>query len=368
LFALTFFFCPFVEGGLMSIEFISRMVGMVVLALVGLTSGIQLAQLANADAMLYATVFTLLGALVGLVVTPWVTIRPVRALRNRIRQMPAQQLVAATFGLTVGLIVALLVSFPLSLLPEPYRYILPLVGAVVFSYLGIVVMVMRQQDILHLFGGRRLFRGSEPPATGGHDERYVLLDTSVIIDGRIADVSQTGFINGVMLVPRFVLNELQHVADSSDMLRRNRGRRGLDILNKLQKDSVTPVRITDKDVEDAREVDDKLIMLAKQLACPILTNDYNLNRVAELQGVPVLNINELANAVKAVFLPGETIQVKIIQEGKEVGQGVGYLDDGTMVVVEDGRRHIGQLLGVVVTKVLQTAAGRMIFAKPESGN
>jgi uncharacterized protein YacL len=171
-----------------------------------------------------------------------------------------------------------------------------------------------------------------------------------------------------MLVPRFVLNELQHIADSSDMLRRNRGRRGLDILNKLQKDSLTPVRITDMDVEEVHEVDEKLIMLARQLSCPILTNDYNLNRVAELQGVPVLNINELANAVKAVFLPGETLRIKVIQEGKETGQGVAYLDDGTMVVIEDGRRYMSQTLSVMVTKVLQTAAGRMIFARPENGN
>ncbi len=352
----------------MSIEFVFRIIGAFVLAILGAMLGIQLAKAGSTDPVLYAMVFALLGFLVGLVVTPWITVRPVGALRNRIRQMPAQQLVAGTFGLTMGLIVALLVSFPLSLLPEPYRYILPLMGAILFSYLGIAVMVTRQQDIATLVGEHRLFRGSESPAAGGHDERYVLLDTSVIIDGRIADVSQTGFIAGIMLVPRFVLNELQHIADSSDMLRRNRGRRGLDILNKLQKDSLTPVRITDMDVEDVREVDDKLIMLAKQLSCPILTNDYNLNRVAELQGVPVLNINELANAVKAVVLPGETMQVKIIQEGKEIGQGVAYLDDGTMVVVEDGRRYINQPIQVIVTKVLQTAAGRMIFAKPDSGN
>jgi len=352
----------------MSIEFIFRIIGMIVLALIGLTSGIRVAKLADADPVLYATVFTLLGALIGLVATPWITVRPVSALRNRIRQMPAQQLVAGIFGLTVGLVVALLVSFPLSLLPEPYRYILPLIGAILFSYLGIAVMITRQQDIANLLEGRRILRGGESAAAPARDGRYVLLDTSVIIDGRIADVSQTGFINGTMLVPRFVLNELQHIADSSDMLRRNRGRRGLDILNKLQKDSVTPVHITDMDVEDVREVDDKLIMLGKQLSCPILTNDYNLNRVAELQGVPVLNINELANAVKAVLLPGETMQVKVIQEGKEIGQGVAYLDDGTMVVVEDGRRYINQALDVIVTKVLQTAAGRMIFAKPGSGN
>ena len=207
----------------------------------------------------------------------------------------------------------------------------------------------------------------EAEAAAGSEQR-ILLDTSVIIDGRIADICAAGFISGMLLVPQFVLNELQHIADSSDVLKRNRGRRGLDILNKLQKDSLTPVRITDMDVEEVHEVDEKLIILAKQLSCPILTNDYNLNRVAELQGVPVLNINELANAVKAVFLPGETLRIKVIQEGKEAGQGVAYLDDGTMVVIEDGRRYISQTLSVMVTKVLQTAAGRMIFAKPESGN
>jgi uncharacterized protein YacL len=171
---------------------------------------------------------------------------------------------------------------------------------------------------------------------------------------------------GEILVPRFVLNELQHVADSADRLRRNRGRRGLEILNELLKDANTPVRITDMDVEDAYQVDDKLVLLAKQLHCPIMTNDYNLNRVAELQGVQVMNVNELANAVKAVFLPGETMGIRVIQEGKEYNQGVGYLDDGTMVVVEDGRPHIGESIQVNVTKVLQTAAGRMIFARPEN--
>ena len=350
----------------MSIDFIFRIIGMIVLAVLGLTSGVKIAKAAAADPTLYATVFALLGALIGLVATPWITIRPVSALRIQLRQMPASQLVASVFGLMMGLIVALLLSYPLSLLPEPYRYILPLAGAVLCSYLGVAIMIMRQQDIANLFSSRRLLRVGDSGEPMARDERYVLLDTSVIIDGRIADVAQTSFITGTMLVPRFVLNELQHIADSSDVLRRNRGRRGLDILNRLQKDSVTPVRITDMDVEDVREVDDKLIMLARQLSCPVLTNDYNLNRVAELQGVPVLNINELANAVKAVYLPGETMQIKVIQEGKETGQGVAYLDDGTMIVVEDGRRYINQSINVVVTKVLQTAAGRMIFAKPET--
>ena len=198
------------------------------------------------------------------------------------------------------------------------------------------------------------------PAQNGHG---VLLDTSVIIDGRVSDISKTGFITGPIMVPRFVLNELQHIADSSDSLRRSRGRRGLEILKELQKESVVPVKVTNVDVDSVREVDDKLVVLAKQLHCPVITNDYNLNHVAELQGVTVLNINELANAVKVVCLPGETMEVNIIQDGKEEGQGVGYLEDGTMVVVDEGRRRMNKKIRVVVTKVLQTSAGRMLFAR-----
>ncbi len=192
----------------------------------------------------------------------------------------------------------------------------------------------------------------------------ILLDTSVIIDGRIADVCRTGFIQGQLIVPLFVLNELQHVADSADTLRRNRGRRGLEILRQLQEDSPVPVHLVDEDVPRVREVDDKLIALAKLREASILTNDYNLNRVAELQSVQVLNVNELANAVKTVLLPGESFTIHVLQEGKEYNQGVGYLDDGTMVVVEEGISFIGSTIDVMVNKVLQTAAGRMIFARP----
>ena len=196
----------------------------------------------------------------------------------------------------------------------------------------------------------------------------MLLDTSVIIDGRIADICRTGFIQGELVVPLFVLNELQHVADSADALRRNRGRRGLEILRQLQEDSPIPVRLTDADIPTMREVDDKLISLAQKLGGAILTNDYNLNRVAELQSVQVLNVNELANAVKTVLLPGESFTIHVLQEGKEYNQGVGYLDDGTMVVVEEGMTYIGNTIEVNVSKVLQTAAGRMIFARPSSAD
>ncbi len=347
----------------MSAEFISRIVGMISIATGGTFLGIHIANITGGSPYQYAAIFLLMGALIGLVMTPYVTVRPFLALRKRIRYAPAHQLLSAALGLIVGLIIGGLVSFPLSMLPQPFSQILPFIAALLFGYLGIMVMLTRQHDIFTAIRGQLPLRGDGNQETRQDGARPVLLDTSVIIDGRIADISRTGFVDGEMLVPRFVLNELQHIADSSDALRRNRGRRGLDMLHRLQNESLTPVRVTDSDVEGVREVDDKLVLLAKQLHCPIVTNDYNLNRVAELQGVRVLNINELANAVKALFLPGESLSVKIVQEGKEIGQGVGYLDDGTMVVVEDGETYIDQDTAVTVTKVLQTAAGRMLFAR-----
>ena len=237
--------------------------------------------------------------------------------------------------------------------------------ALAMCYLGISIFVSRQNDIFQMWTSLSNRSGGESVPAEGGSSRAILMDTSVIIDGRVADIARTGFLPGELLIPRFVLNELQYIADSGDNLRRQRGRRGLEVLSQLQKDTTIAVRISDIDVEGTREVDSKLVILARQLSCPILTNDYNLNRVAEIQGVPVLNINELANSVKAVLLPGEVVEVKIIQEGKERGQGVGYLSDGTMVVVEDGKNHMNEDISSTVTKVLQTAAGRMIFAKPD---
>jgi uncharacterized protein YacL len=337
---------------------------MLVLAVGGIFFGIYLAAQLDGQPYQYAAIFFLIGALTGLVLTPYFTVRPFLVIRKRIRQAPAQQLLAGILGLVVGLIIAALLVFPLSLLPTPFKQILPFVVAVLFGYFGIMVMITRQNDIFNLIRGQLPDRSGKA-REGADGAQPVLLDTSVIIDGRIADISRTGFIEGEMLVPRFVLNELQHIADSSDALRRRRGRRGLEMLRRLQSDSVTPVRVVDMDIEGVREVDDRLVLLAKRMACPIVTNDYNLNRVAQLQGVRVLNINELANAVKALFLPGESLDIEIIQEGKEIGQGVGYLDDGTMVVIEDGKPYIGRRVEVVVTKVLQTAAGRMLFARME---
>lgn len=309
---------------------------------------------------LYVAILTAACGVLGAVFLPWGLTAGARWLGREFQRMPQIRMEAMLIGVFLGLFAAAFLSLPLSLLPSPWRMILPCALALPLAYVGAVSMQVAPP--FPRGGGRRHLAQS-----GGESyvDQCVLLDTSVIIDGRIADISRTGFIGGTMLIPRFVLRELQHIADSSNMLRRNRGRRGLDMLNRLQKESVTPIRITDVDTDEAEEVDGKLVRLARELDCPIITNDYNLNRVAELQGVTVLNINELANAVKALFLPGESMQVRIIQEGKEVGQGVGYLDDGTMVVIEDGRHYIGRTIQVVVTKVLQTAAGRMIFARLE---
>ena len=346
----------------MSADFVARLVGMVVFAGLGVYWGIYVGNLGGENQSLYGVIFALVGALIGLVITPYISTRPVRALRGLLGRVSSQTLVSGFIGLLAGLIVAALFAFPISALPPPFGDVLPLIGVLLFSYLGIAVFIMRQDDIFSVF--RMTLPGREGDAAGEmvDNGRTILLDTSVIIDGRISDISRTGFLFGTFLIPRFVLNELQYIADSADSMRRQRGRRGMEVLSELQKDATVPVRISDIDVEGVREVDDKLVVLARQMKAPIMTNDYNLNRIAELQGVSVLNVNELANAVKSVLLPGEPLLVDIIQEGKESGQGVGYLDDGTMVVVEDGRRRINEQVTVTVTKVLQTAAGRMIFA------
>lgn len=342
----------------MSLDILLRLAGMIVLCAVGWRVGLILDDHFVLPQIQY--IVSALGAGLGLILTPTVTIRPLRWIGDRVRQVPSQDLLAGIVGLVVGLLIAALLAVPLSMLPDPFGRMLPLVGSLAFAYLGITITLSRHKDLFEALG-------RQPGTSGGKGSRgnYVILDTSAIIDGRIADISHTGFITGTMLIPRFVLNELQHIADSPDVLRRNRGRRGLDMLNKLQKDSTVPIQISEVDVTDVLEVDAKLVKLARNLHAAIVTNDFNLNRVAELQGVHVLNINELANAVKPVVLPGEDMRILVIQEGKELGQGVGYLDDGTMVVIENGRKYIGEEIDVTVTRVLQTVAGRMIFAHPK---
>ena len=271
----------------------------------------------------------------------------------------------AVVGLLIGLLMGLLLGLPLSQFEGPLGTWLPL-GVSLFLGLGMVGLTVAKRDDLLLAAEaiglvRRPTTREAAPAAG---DPHIVVDTSAIIDGRIAEIVESGFIYGTLVVPKFVLEELQHIADSSDALRRNRGRRGLEILARMQKESLTPVEIVDEDVPDATEVDAKLVALARKRSKAILTNDFNLNRVAELQGIRVLNINSLANAVKPAVLPGEELRVRVIQEGKEAGQGVGFLDDGTMIVVEGGVRYIDKDLDVAVTRVLQTIAGRMIFAQP----
>jgi uncharacterized protein YacL len=303
---------------------------------------------------------------VGFAILPYLTVVPAGRLIRAVEDLSTAEFVTAVAGLVLGLLMGLLLGQPLSNFPEPFGTWLPL-GVSLFLGLGMVgLTVAKRQDLLLAAEAIGLVRrpDTDTQREAKVGEPHIVVDTSAIIDGRIKDIVESGFIYGTLVVPRFVLDELQHIADSSDTLRRNRGRRGLEILGQMQKDSPTPVEIVEDDVADVPEVDAKLIALAKSRSRAILTNDFNLNRVAELQGVRVLNINSLANAVKPAVLPGEELRVRVIQEGKEAGQGVGFLDDGTMIVVEGGSRFIDRDLDVSVTRVLQTVAGRMIFAQP----
>jgi len=294
----------------------------------------------------------------GLALTP-------NLVRIWMLKIPVRVFPAATIGLVISLFISVLLAFPLSLLPGLWGDITPIGVALFLAFISVSIMVIRGREILQMFGMSLSGLSSATGRMAGRNGK-VIVDTSAIIDGRIADISHAGFIPGPLVIPRFVLNELQHIADSHDSVRRNRGRRGLEMLTKLQKEPNVPVEISDMDVKDVSDVDGKLVKMAKSFGYALITNDFNLNRVAELQGVQVLNINELANAVRPVVLPGEDLEVRITQEGKEAGQGVGFLDDGTMVVIEGGRRYINNRIEVVVTRVLQTAAGRMIFAHPKA--
>lgn len=346
----------------LSTDFIFRILGALFFCIIFAFFGIQLAPDFEGDPLTFSVIFGLVGLLFGLILTPAITLTPLRRINSRLAKMAPEHLVAVLAGIFLGLMAAALVSLPLSFLPTPFRQIMPLATALVFCYLGVVILTSRQKDLRSLFRGFRTAE-SAAAAEAAPAESFILLDTSVVIDGRIADISKTGFVRSTLLVPNFVLLELQHIADSADPLRRGRGRLGLEILSTLQNESLVPTKITDMDVSEVRDVDSKLVSLARHLHCPIMTNDYNLNRVAELQGVTVLNVNDLANAVKVTCLPGEELTVKIIQEGREANQGVGFLEDGTMVVVENGAELINKRLTVTVTKVLQTSAGRMIFAR-----
>ncbi len=330
---------------------------------------------------------TALGLAVGRLTAPFFIAALKRFsawVEGQLNKMPIHDVIAGAVGLAIGLILAALLGAAFSGIPIVGNYI-PVVFSIVFGYLGIRITMTKREDIAGLFDFvprllRDLARAREPkdepqplpaaetavpaPVT---DKRYKLLDTSVIIDGRIADIIDSGFVEGTLLIPVFVLEELQHIADSSDLLKRTRGRRGLDILQKIRSASRVEVEISSQDFDDVSEVDSKLVRLGQLVGGKIITNDFNLNKVSELRGVPVLNINELANAVKPVVIPGESMRVTVVKDGKEQGQGVAYLDDGTMIVIENGHRYLNATIDVEVTSALQTAAGRMIFAKPRKG-
>ena len=303
---------------------------------------------------------------VGFGVLPYLTVVPATWLIQRVEELSTAEFVTAVIGFLLGLLMGLLLGFPLSNFPQPWGQILPLAVSLSLGLGMVGLTVAKRKDLVIAAEALGIFRRPEPDrdASARSGDPHIVVDTSAIIDGRIAEIVESGFIYGTLVVPRFVLDELQHIADSSDTLRRNRGRRGLDILARMQKDPTTPVEIVEADIPNENEVDAKLVALARSRSRVILTNDFNLNRVAELQGVRVMNINSLANAVKPAVLPGEELRVRVIQEGKEAGQGVGFLDDGTMIVIEGGARHIDKDLDVSVTRVLQTVAGRMIFGQP----
>jgi uncharacterized protein YacL len=302
----------------------------------------------------------------GFGVLPYLTVIPAGWLLRAVQSLSTAEFVAAIVGMLLGLLMGLLLGLPLSAFPPPLGTWLPL-GVSLFLGFGMVgLTVAKRADLLVAAEAIGLVRR---PAGDGADrptELRIVVDTSAIIDGRIAEIVDSGFVYGTLVVPHFVLDELQKIADSPDTLRRNRGRRGLEILSRLQKGTTTPVEIVEDVIPEVAEVDAKLVELARRNSRAVLTNDFNLNRVAELQGVRVLNINSLANAVKPAVLPGEELRVRVIQAGKEPGQGVGFLDDGTMIVVDGGGRHLDRELPVVVTRVLQTVAGRMIFAQPRT--
>jgi len=356
-----------------------RRVARIVIAVIGTAGGVlaayrlldPLERLIQIQFSLWQSllVMALGGIVLGLCawgVAPWIITfawQSTNWIEGRLQKAPVQDIMAGSLGLIIGLLIANLLGVALVRIPIVGTF-LPTVGSLALGYLGLSVAVKKRDELVSLFNVFKLGR-DKGDGDAGRKVRRKIIDTSAIIDGRIADICQAGFIEGPLVVPAFVLEELRHIADSSDTLKRNRGRRGLDVLNRIRKELDVPVEIYERPVDPSLDVDGRLVKLAQTMDGAIITNDFNLNKVAGLQGVLVLNINELANAVKPVVLPGEEMPVHVIKDGKESGQGVAYLDDGTMIVVDGGKRHIGETIDVLVTSVLQTAAGRMIFARPK---
>jgi len=315
--------------------------------------------------LMYAGAGLVTGILFFLISKPLVNLIFKSAGRadKQIAKLPANVVLPAVIGLILGLVVAVLISSLVSgILTNMLSWLGSIINVIIYiacGYLGILIFIRHKPGFLE----PGFFRRNKDNDKNDESARPKLLDTSVIIDGRIFDICQTGIIEGALIIPEFVLDELRHIADSSDDLKRNRGRRGLDVLKRIQTELDLPVKIVHAEVDEAADVDSKLLYLAKDMNGIVVTNDYNLNKVAAVKSVRVFNINELANAVKPVVLPGEEMNVTIVKDGKEQGQGIAYLDDGTMIVVEGGKKEQNKPIEVIVTSVLQTAAGRMIFAK-----
>jgi uncharacterized protein YacL len=349
-----------------SLNFIFRITGMLILTALGWWVGRSLSHPRPDEMQLFATrLLMLAGAGLGLLITPRLTLEPVQNLLQRSRSIPLPELLLTGAGALVGLFGGVLLTIPLAALPRPFSQYLPLISAGLLAYLGAQIFASRKRDIAEMLTGMR--RNPAPPAERASHEhaetgRRYLLDTSAIIDGRINGVVRTGFLDGTLIVPSFVLAELQQLADSNDELRRAKGRRGLELLNQMQKQSPLPVEVINVEVNGANRVDDKLVILARDRQCPIITNDYNLNKVAGLQGVQVLSLNQLSEAVRPPVLQDQRLQILIRNEGNSRQQGVGYLDDGTPVIVEDARHLIGQTVEVLVTRLHQTQTGRLVFA------
>lgn len=344
----------------MSAEFIARILGMFVFLFLSIGFGlnnVELLGLTGFSPQFVSVLFALVGILMGLIITPYLTTRPLSLTRRILTEVSVETMLISFIGLIMGLLVVLLATYPLSLLPNPFGAYVPIFLATMASYLGLTIFGARAKEIIGLF------RQNARPASYPND-RELLLDTSVLIDGRIVEIAQTGFLGGKLIVPRFVLSELHHVADSSDSIKRNRGRRGLAILNELQRDPQIELRIIEDDISLLNEVDDKLVALALQRDSGIVTNDFNLNQVATAQNVLVLNINALANAVRSIYIPGESFSIYVLQEGREENQGVGYLEDGTMVIIENGNNYLDRTINVEVTRLITREAGRILFAKP----
>jgi len=332
-----------------------RYAGFLIGLLIGWQVGARIGDAWDQDVWaIYALFFAALLGGIFFIITPYITIRFFGWFRARIASIPAVDVVAAGIGLIIGGILSSLLALPSALLPEPFGQIMPFVVAICACAFSVVVLVTQKDELLPMIVRRNTAR--EP-------EEHLLLDTSVIIDGRIVELVRTGIVNFPMVVPRFILRELQAIANSDDGSRKVRGRRGLDVLERLQREGRTTIEIVEMEIEEEQEVDNKLIKLARLSRYHILTGDQNLERVAKLQGIVAVNINTVAQAMRPPVSPGEIIDLNIVQAGRELGQGIGYLDDGTLIVVEEGRERVGQQVRVVVTRTLQTGTGRMAFAQ-----